>query len=269
MIHRYAVRLFVLAIMISLAMPLMAPLATEARAENGKPVRIRIATTPVVSPLVTHEADRPGLMIELFNRVEPMANVKFDYTYVPWDQCLRMVRTGLVHGIFNASFRPERAEYGDYPLKGKTPDETRATYEYRYDIFAGRQSGMTWDGKVISGVGSSLAVPRDASIIPKLKSLGVPYTEVSTYAEMLALVRTRRADGLVGLPETVESLMNASTDADADIQRMSPSLQTSIGYLMFSKRFCGKNGSVCEAVWNAIGEVRRSQEYKDLQATYN
>ncbi len=245
-----------------------ASLVDETHSADGKPTRLRIATTPEPSVTITHEPDRPGTVIELFNRVEKLANVKFDYTFMTWDQCLRNVRTGLIQGAFNSSYKPDRAEYGDYPLRDGKPDESRATREYKYEIYAAQHAKLTWDGERLSGNANPLAVERNASIIPRLNSLGIGYTEVANYRDMLNLLRTRRVDGIVGITESVETLLRDDPDAEKQLLRLEPPLQNSLGYLMFSKRYCASNGEVCEAVWNAIGEVRQSQEYKDVKASY-
>ena len=126
MFSQQVCRWLVSALRLACSVPVLFLIISEASAESEKPIRIRVVTTPVISPLVTHQADRPGLLIELFNRVEPLANVRFDYSYLPWDQCLRMVRTGLANGVFSASYRQDRAEYGDYPFRDGILDETRA-----------------------------------------------------------------------------------------------------------------------------------------------
>ncbi|MCP5367232.1 MAG: transporter substrate-binding domain-containing protein [Hyphomicrobiales bacterium] len=248
---------------------IMAVASAHAQADGSRPVKLRIATTPAPSSRVTHDPARPGWIIELLNRVERQANVTFDYVFEPWDQCLRLVRTGLVQAVFNSSFKPDRAAYGAYPMRDGKPDASRANLHYAYHLYVRKGSGIAWDGQTLSGVTAPVAVERKAAIIPLLEKLGTPYLEAETYTNMIILVRTGRADAMAGIAETVAPLLAKAPGAADQIVQVTPPLQERAGYLMFSKRYCAKRGAVCEAVWNAVRTVRASPEYQAVKAGYH
>ncbi len=237
-------------------------------AADDKPLVINVATTPTPSHRVTHNKDRPGWQIELFEEVEARTGVKFEYVFVPWDQALRLVRTGAAQAAFNSSYKPERAVYGAYPMRDGKPDPSRATVLYAYVLYAHRDSGITWDGQRIRGLDGPLAVEKSAAILSQLGKLGVQTLELPNYEAMLSMVSGRRVQALAGVDQIVDTMLTTKADHFADIVKVEPPLQRRVGFLMFSKSFCASKSDVCEAVWNAIGEIRQTDAFKAMRASY-
>lgn len=237
-------------------------------AADDKPVVINVATVPPPGHRITHNKDRPGWLIELFQEVQARTGVKFEYVFVPWDQALRLVRTGAAQAAFNSSYTPERAVYGVYPMRDGKPDPSRATVQYAYALYAHRDSGITWDGQRIGGLDGPVAVEKSAAVLAQLKKLGAQTVELPNYEAILSMVSSRRVQALVGIDQIVDAMLTTSADRFADISKVDPPLQRRVGFLMFSKSFCASKGDVCEAVWNAIGEVRQTDAFKAMRASY-
>lgn len=242
---------------------LSAPIAAEQR-----PVIIKIATTPTASERLTHDETRPGYIVELFNRVETIAKVEFEYVYADWDQVLRLVRTNRVDAGFNSSFKDERTAYGAYPMANGKHDPTRSTLEYTYSLYTYGDTKITWDGTSIQGLIVPVGVEKGASILPKLKSLGVQTQEIKTYESMISLLAGGRLQVIAAIDDHLEAAVRISRHRFGDMNKLSPPLETRVGYLMFSKRFCTKSSEMCEAVWNGIRTVKNSDEYKAVRAKY-
>lgn len=64
-----------------------------------------------------HE-ERPGLEIELYRMVAKKLNLDIVFKRFSWKQCLYLIATNRVDGVFPASFKPERMNIGAFPMKG-------------------------------------------------------------------------------------------------------------------------------------------------------
>ncbi|HBC07306.1 MAG TPA: amino acid ABC transporter, partial [Rhodospirillaceae bacterium] len=107
---------------------------------------IRLVYEPVENPpryygtTAQVPKNKPGVTIEVFREAARRLNASLDFERVPWNRGLFMVETGEVDGIFHASYKPERAEFGVYPMlaDGKTPDESRAVFFQSYSFYVRR-----------------------------------------------------------------------------------------------------------------------------------
>lgn len=237
-------------------------------ASDQAPVTIRVGTTPTPSERMTHDETRPGYLVELFNRIEPLANVKFEYIFANWDQVLRLIRTSRVEAGFNSSFKAERAIYGAYPMKDGEPDPSRATIRYAYSLFTYGESGISWDGQTVNGLTGPIGIEKGAAIISTLKNLELPVKEIKTYESMVSLLAGRRLQAIAAVDDHLELAAKKNGHRFGDIKKLTPPLQTRVGYLMFSKRFCDKSTDICEAIWDGIRTVKNSDEYKAVRAQY-
>ena len=251
-----------------LAIGLVAVFGGPGVAADDEPLVINVATVPTPTKRVTRKKDRPGWQIELFQSVEARTGVKFEYAFVPWDQAMRLVRTGAVQAAFNSSYKPERAVFGAYPIKDGEPDPSRATVEYTYALYALKDSGVTWDGQSIAGLERPLVVEKSGAILSQLEKLGIRTQELTDYEAMLSMVIGRRAQALAGVDQIVDPMLAMDAERFDDLQKLEPPLQRRVGYLMFSKRFCQSKPAVCDAVWAAIGDIRQTDEFKAMRLSY-
>lgn len=235
---------------------------------SDEPIELTIGTTPTKSERMTGDPDRPGWLVELFNAVEPLAKVRFKYVFNDWDQVLRLVRTGRIEAAFNSSYKADRAVYGSYPMKDGKPDPSRATVEYEYSLYVRNDSNVKWDGNSIENLQGPVALEKGAAILPRLQQLGLEVQEVASYRALLSLLKGRRVGAIAAIDVHVDVAQKQSPERFGGIEKLSPPLQRRTGFLMFSKSFCAREGDICEAVWNAIGEVKASENFKTIRAQY-
>jgi polar amino acid transport system substrate-binding protein len=236
---------------------------------NNDPVELTIGTTPSKSERITGDPDRPGWLVELFNAVEPLANVRFKYVFNDWDQVLRLVRTGRIEAAFNSSYKVARAVYGSYPMKDGKPDPSKATVEYEYSLYVRRDSNVKWDGSGFENLNGPVALEKGAAILPRLQQLGLETREITSYRSMLSLLAGGRIDAIAAIDVNVDVLQKQSPERFGGIVKVSPPLQTRTGYLMFSKIFCDRDRNICNAVWNAIRDVKMSESFRNIRAQYD
>ncbi len=232
-------------------------------------VTLRIATTPEPSQKITHKKVHPGWQVEMFNAAELLAGVRFKYVFVPWDQALRLVRTGRIEAVFNSTFKTDRSVYGVYPMKDGQADRSRASTLDHYSLYIYKGAPVSWDGKLSLGNNGLVGFEKGAAIKPIIEKLGVPYREVNTYTAMLSLLAAKRVTAIAGVSGSIDWQIKSNPGRFAAIQKLEPPLQRRAAYLMFSKQYCSKRSEVCEAVWNAIGQVRRSPGFAAIRARYH
>lgn len=247
-------------------------LAPSARAET-----IRLVYEPVENPPryygVTAEVpkDRPGVTIEVFREVARRLNVTLDFDRVPWNRGLFMVETGEVDGIFHASYKPERAEFGVYPtLAGRTtPDQSRAVFFQSYSFYVRRDAGLSFDGRKLSGRdGRAVAVTRGYSVIGDLKALGIPMEEERSQSLNLAKLHNGRVAAYAELDNMVAPYMAENGGSYNGLVKLRPVISEKAYYLLFSKPFYKNNTKLADAFWNEIRAINQSPLIGEIIGKY-
>lgn len=60
----------------------------------------------------------PGVAVEMIKLLETkIDNIEIEFVRLPWSRCLFMLENNRVDGIFNASYKQQRLNYGWYPTK--------------------------------------------------------------------------------------------------------------------------------------------------------
>ncbi|WP_027710237.1 transporter substrate-binding domain-containing protein [Zooshikella ganghwensis] len=72
-----------------------------------------------------HLLDKPGVTVEMLNKVANKLELKIHFVQMPWKRCLHAVNTNKVDGTIDASFKIERLKIGVYPMKNNMLDQTK------------------------------------------------------------------------------------------------------------------------------------------------
>ena len=265
-----------LAMVLVAAVALAAPAAAEPPAEfPGRPtLRLVYETTPNpprhLGEGTAIDWDRPGLTLEMLKRVGARLEVTVEFKRVPWKRGLLMLETGEADGIFHASYVPERESIGVYPKTADgRPDDNRAIFHQSYALFVTAGSTVTWDGTAIGGLGGRpVGATAGYSVVGDLERLGVP-VEVG---RIPSLNLFKLVEGRIAAYAELETLAEASIRRDADrfgtVVKLAPPLVTKPYYLMLSTPFVARDRALAEAIWDAVAEVRESEEYRALADRY-
>ncbi len=223
--------------------------------------RVRIAEAKLV-------AERPGWFVELSRRAVSDCGAKLDFAFMPWPRALQMVERGEVQAAFSNSFKAERAKYGAYPLRDGKPDEDRASKKLVYVAYAksGSSNETLGEGGMLQAL--RLAAEKQASIVPELNKRGASVYEVASELTMLRMVANGLVDAAVGIEDNVQPILDQYPDLAQLIVKLHPPIQKTVGYMMFSKIFYKYHGELVECFWSTSAQLRRTEWFKSMRATY-
>ncbi|QDQ25796.1 amino acid ABC transporter substrate-binding protein [Chitinimonas arctica] len=208
--------------------------------------------------------DKPGLNTIMMRMVEKQLGVKIDIKPLPWKRCMESLRTGEMDGLFKISFKPDRMEMGHFPMSGDKPDGSKRMLDDSYSLYRLKGSNVEWDGKAIKNAQSAIGAQSGFSIVDQLKGLGVRVDDgVRGAGENLQKLVNGRLSGVA--LQTLEGDINLAERAEfaAKIERIDPPLVSKPYFLMLSKQFVAKYPEFAQQIWNAVGTVRESAEYKN------
>lgn len=233
--------------------------------------------TPTISVRLCHDdidsypwllKDRPGLNVLLLRAVETQAAVRFELQSAPWRRCLHYLQTGAVDGVFAASYSPERARIGRFPMAGERPDATRAMMLDSYSLYRLRSSAVAWDGRTLR-VDGLVGAQQGYSIVEQLKELGVEVDDGATAAERnLQKLAAGRVAATALLTLEADRLIRADAVWREIIEKISPVLIEKPYFLIFSRSFFARHEVVAEEIWRRIRSVRESADYRAQVASF-
>jgi len=92
---------------------------------------------------------KPGILLEMFKIVEKELNIKIKFIRYPWKRALFKLRNGSVQGVFSASYKSKRLEFGLYPTQKNQIDFKKRTHYNSYALYKISNSSVSWDGKTL------------------------------------------------------------------------------------------------------------------------
>ena len=211
---------------------------------------------------------KPGITVELFKMVEKSVGVEFQFKRMPWKRCLYAVEHGLADATFHASFKPARAEFGDYPTREGKLDPTRGIYKNSYVFYIRRGSDVSWNGKTISNASRPIGTQLSYSIADDLREMGYEVEEEASVASNL----NKLAAGRISAYAEIESIADYRLAKDKtryeNIVKLQPPLSEKVYYLLIAKSFVEKNRQLAEQIWDAVRDVQQTDAYREMVGKY-
>ena len=211
--------------------------------------------------------DKPGITIELLRLVEKRAGVRFEMQRVPWARSLYLLETNQVDGVFHMSFLPERQRFVAYPMKDGAPDRSRSIFTQRYHLYVRKGSRLAWDGERLSTDGP-IGTTRGYSVVKRLEALGANVEQENDLPGSMRKVLAGRLEGYAELENMANALIARHPDEMRDIVKLQPPLRAEPYYLVLSKGFQAREPALAERIWDAIGEIERSPEFREVEKRY-
>lgn len=200
----------------------------------------------------------PGVAVEQMKYVMSQLNANVEFHRVPWKRGLLLLKSGDIDGLFSASFKEQRKEFGQYPMQGNQPDRTKRSYSNSYSIFKHVDGEIAWDGERFSGSGYKVFVPLGFSVANDLRRHGINVHEASDILSQLHMLSSQRIDAVALLTPSGQGYLEKHPKLSSVITMVKPPLSTKDYYLMLSHQFVGQHPELAGRIWHELGEVRNS-----------
>lgn len=210
----------------------------------------------------------PGLSVSMLQEVCKKLGLEPEFVRMPWKRCLKSMQTGKVDGIFNGSFKEERMEFGQYPMKNGKADPERRIATSAYVIYKHKNSDLAWDGKTFKVKGNRVGATLGYSVVGDLKKAGLEVDEGKDYQKNLLKVMKGRIPATVELSDATDFWINKNMDKVTDIIKHDPPFKVKPYYVLLSHQFVEKHPKLAEKIWDEIKILRDSPKYQELRKMY-
>lgn len=209
--------------------------------------------------------DDSGLNFDLIRMAAARAKVAVEFVNLPWKRCQAQLQINEVHGLFAASFQPERMAIGAYP-GGNVPDATRRLHVDRYLLVRRKGDPVDWDGQKISRLQGTVGTQLGYSVAKLLQKLGVPVDDGSqTAPELLKKLISGRVGAIaLGGSDAMVHLAERSPYA-SQLEVLPVPLEEKPYFLLLSHALLRDQPEVAERLWAGLAQARQSADYQRLE----
>jgi len=241
----------------------------------AEPLQLRFAYQNISNyPFQTGDGEhidwsKPGMAVEMLRQLDDnLAEVEIEFVRLPWKRGLLQLQRNQVQGLFNASYKSERLEYGVYPSLAGRADESRRSYSNSYHLYVHRSSDYRWDPENIDKQGLGIAAPLGFSIVDDLRAQDGKILEFASLQRCLTLLLQQRVDAVASLGAAADAIIAQDIDYQRSIVRLDPPLKSKNYYLMLSKQFVSQHPELADRIWNQIRKVRDSKAFDKVILKY-
>ncbi len=248
---------------IAFLLALLGPLLAQANAPM--PLKLCFEDAPV-SPWSM--PDGTGLTFELLKRVEKKTGEQLSVSPRPWKRCLEEVRRGDFDGALGAADSAERHAFGTYPTlpDGRT-DASRALNEDRFYVYLRVGGAAAWDGKQLQVPANGVLIQRGYVVGTMLRARGFVTQEVTGSAsDALRQLAAGMFDVTIIQGMEPDRLMQEDPALAGKITKAPVPYVALPMYLLVGKKTYEADPKRIEALWNAIRSVRKTAEFRALEA---
>lgn len=218
------------------------------------------AAAPYTFP--THD----GTMQVLLKMAAKEAAVPLSFVVSPWKKCIENTRSGSVNGLVNAGNTPFHAEYAAFPLlaNGK-PNTAQSLASMSVMAYHMKNSKASWDGSKFINVSKPVLMPAGfATISDQMKALNVPYDDtVKEPLRNLYKMMGGQGEIVLGFDTEMNALIASHKDIADKVEMLPAKFMTTDFYVAFGKPYYTAHKAQVDALWGAIGKVKKSKEYQD------
>ncbi|PWF39443.1 hypothetical protein C7C56_026970 [Massilia glaciei] len=209
-------------------------------------------------PWITH--DRPGLALRLVTLASEKLDRRVILTGMPWQRCLTEVKAGRFRGALAASFKPERLEFGRYPVDAQgRPDRSKRLFNEQYVLVRFKGSGVFWDGKTVQPAGARIATSFQVSIAETLRALGIRVDDGSKGSDAtLRKLLLNRSDAAVILQSGALFEFDRNPEYAEKLKMVLPPIEDKSYYILLGHAV---EPELAQRIWDAVEHARESPAY--------
>ncbi len=212
--------------------------------------------------------EKPGMGVEAIRMLEKKVGITVIIKRIPWKRCLNELEKGKADGLFTASYKEKRKQFGIYPEKNGQVDPSKRFTASSYAFYKLKSTTLNFAGKDYSTFTGKVGGPLGYSIVDDLKKKGLQMEEsASTEIDFKKLVATR-LQAVAALELTGDYYLTTNNSFSAKIEKMNPLIVEKPYYFMVSHQFYAKDPGLAEKIFDAIVEIREDPNYKKKLAAY-
>lgn len=206
-----------------------------------------------------------GAAVELLKMVGEKLGHQIVFRRVPNKRVFNEVKAGEQDGTFLFSYRPEREEYGAFPMKDGKPDASRRIATLTYSLYHAAGKPVVWDGKTFVEPKPVVGANTGWSIVGNLKNMGVKVDEARTIEQNIRKIVAGHIDAYAGIESFVDPWLQKKNMPD--IVKASLNFSSKDYFVMLSHQFVEANPDVANVLWNEVGAMRETV-LRDLMTKY-
>lgn len=201
-------------------------------------------------------AEPPGITIELISEVAKDLGLNIKFSRFPNKRVLENLKDGSIDGAFSFSFKEDRLDSGQYPMKDGQPDNNRRITTFSYYIYKLKDSPLDWDGNQFINLDGAIGGNAGYSIVDDLRKQGIEVEEAKSTEQNLMKLQLGRIAGYAAQDITTDYLVE--TGQYGEIVKIPIPLVTKDYFLMFSHQFIEQHPDIAAQLWTKVGELRDS-----------
>ena len=211
--------------------------------------------------------EKPGMGIEAVYQIANRLNIKINIKRLPWKRCLAEMQKGHVDGLFTASYKEKRKQFGRYPEMNGKVDLSRRFTSSSYALYRIKGSDVQYDGKNfhIKGI---VGAPLGYSIVDDLKKKGLVVDESPNTLNDFKKMIKGRIKAVAALEMTADYYLMVNQDLNEKIEKVLPLLVEKPYYFMLSHQLYKENKALAEKIWDTIADIRRDPDFQKLLKDY-
>jgi polar amino acid transport system substrate-binding protein len=214
------------------------------------------------------EKTKPGVAVEILRMAGKKLGVTIEIKRAPWKRALEIdLKNDAVDGLFTASYKKEREEFGSFPMKDGQIDKNRKFSNVTYVFYRQKGTTVDYDGKELKNLKGKIGAPRGYSIVDDLQKKGYQVEESSSTLSDLNKLSKGRIGAVAALELTGEDILKTNPDLAGAVEKISTPISTKGYFFMLSHKFAKENPEFAEKFWSTIAELS-SKNYQDLVKKY-
>ncbi len=251
---RLTIARFILALLVCLTVHGLSSFSSVA-----DPLRLRIgynenSSYPHFLGTGPKPASPPGVSLDILNKIANDLDFEIEYIRRPGRRILHELKENQLDAAFIFSYKPERQEFGVFPMKDGKPDGDKRLTVLSYVLYKRAGSELDWDGEKFVNLRGVIGANSGYSIVKDLKRKGVMVEEARSTKNNFTKLRSGRIDGVADQGIVADAYIHKNSFSD--VVKISQPIATKDYFLIFSHEFSQKEPDLRNEIWDEISEHR-------------
>lgn len=197
--------------------------------------------------------------IDKIKEISQNNNINTVFKSIPWKRALLLVEKGKIDGVINASYKPNRELYANYPKLNNLIDGSKRLNDGQsYYIYKHKDSSIKWDGiKFTTPDGEVAAMEKFAVIDDLKKHNNIKIKIFDDNPEIIRCLASKKIAAYAGTALRVDELLEKYPIFAKNIVRESIPIRKKDYFLIFSKKTYEQKSKDMKKIWNGLKKYNK------------